>query len=199
MSCASPAVAPVAPAGLATAEPGASARRRPDGVLLEPAPVLPVAVSRAQAQGVLALREPAATDAVVELVLGFLDGWQHESLDALLALTSSDAGLLEGNDHGHAALVESWRQRLHAHDYARLSGAEIVRPERIERWEWDALGTPPNPGRPAGMRPGEVLVRAPIEVTRVAGERVFGDVMTLVVESQDGHLRIAAYGESDAP
>jgi hypothetical protein len=148
---------------------------------------------------VLALREPAGADAVVELVQAFVDGWTRESLDALLALTASDAGLLEGSDHGHAALVESWRQRLHAHEYVRLAGAEVVRPERIERWEWDELGVPPNPPRPAGMRPGELLVRAPLEITRIAGERVFGDVMTLVLRRQDGHLRIAAYAEGDAP
>ena len=56
------------------------------------------------------------------------------------ALATADAGLIDGPDHGHAALVESWRQRLRAHDYGRLASAEIVLPERIERWEWDELG-----------------------------------------------------------
>jgi hypothetical protein len=176
--------------------------RRPDGVVLDPPTVLsalPAASAHARAEGIVALREPSGADAVVDLVLGFLDGWAHESLDSLLALTTPDAGLLDGPDHGHATLVESWRQRMHAHDYARLAGAEIVRPERIERWEWDDLGPPPAPARPPEMRRGEVLVRAPLEVTRVAGERVFGDVLTLILRREDGKLRIAAYGESDAP
>jgi hypothetical protein len=173
--------------------------RRPDAVALDPAPALPAAAIRGPARGVVALREPAAEDAVNDLVQGFLDGWERGSLDALLALTALDAGLIDGPEHGHAALVESWRQRLRAHDYSRLAGAEVVRRERIERWEWDELGTPATPTRPAGMRPGEILVRAPLEITRIAGERVFGDVVTMVLRRQDGRLRIAAYGEGDAP
>jgi hypothetical protein len=156
-------------------------------------------VLHGEAQGVVSLREPAGQDAVVELVRAFLDAWQHESLETLLALSSPDAGLLEDPEHGHAALVESWRQRLHAHDYGRLATAEIVRPERIERWEWDELGAPSAPSRPSAMKPGELLVRAPLEVTRVGGERVFGDVVVMVVRRQDGRLRIAGYGEVDAP
>jgi len=167
-------------------------------VVLEPLPLSPPPVARGSARGVLALREPTGEDAVVELLRSFLEGWQHESLDALLALVAPDAGLLEGADHGHAALVDSWRQRLRAHDYGRLDGSDLVRPERIERWEWDELGMSQTPARPASMRPGDVFVRAPLEVTRVGGERVFGDVVVMILKRQNGHLRIAAYGENDA-
>jgi hypothetical protein len=186
---------------LAPGSGGASGRERPrapDGVVVDPSPLSPPAVVRGSARGVVALREPAGDDAVVELIQAFLDGWQHESLDALLALAAPDAGLIDGSDHGHAALVESWRQRLRAHDYGRLDGADLVRPERIERWEWDELGTPQSPPRPVAMHPGEVLVRAPLEVTRVGGERVFGDVVVMILKRQNGRLRIAAYGENDA-
>jgi hypothetical protein len=173
--------------------------REPDGVVLDAPPVLPAPRIRGSAQGVVSLREPSGQDAVVELVRAFVDGWQRASLDALLALTAPDAGLIDGPDHGHAALVESWRQRLRAHDYGRLAGAEVMLPERIERWEWDELGTPPRPTRPPTMRPGEILIRAPLEVTRIGGERVFGDVVVMVVRRQEGGLRIAGYGEVDAP
>jgi hypothetical protein len=47
------------------------------------------------------------------------------------------------------------------------------------------------------MRPGEILVRAPIDRTHVAGERLFGDVFVLVLRREDGELRIAAYGEME--
>jgi hypothetical protein len=179
------------PAALATA-------RAPDGVVIDPPPVLPAPLARSNAQGIVSLREPPAHDAVVELVRAFLDGWQRESLETLLGLSTPDAGLIDGPDRGHAALIESWRQRLRAHDYGRLAGAELVLPERIERWEWDELGTANRPARPSSMKPGEILVRAPLEVTRVAGERVFGDVVMLVLKRQDGGLRIAGYGEVDA-
>ena len=172
--------------------------RAPDGVMVDAPPVFPPPLARDSARGVVALREPPAQDAVVELVRTFLDGWQRESLETLLGLVAPDAGLIDGPDHGHSALVESWRQRMRAHDYGRLAGAEMVLPERIERWEWDELGTPPKPPRPSGMRPGELLVRAPLEVTRIAGERVFGDVMMMVLRRQEGGLRIAGYSEVDA-
>ena len=171
----------------------------PDGVVLDPVSLSPAPVTRGNALGIVSLREPVGEGAVVEFVQEVIDGWEHESLDALLALVAADAGLIDGSEHGHAALVESWRQRLRAHDYGRLEGAEIVRPERIERWEWDELGTPQTPPRPLGMKPGEILVRAPLEVSRVGGERVFGDVVVMVLRRQDGRLRIAAYGEVDAP
>jgi hypothetical protein len=174
-------------------------RRQPDGVLLDPGPLSPAPVARGDAQGIVALREPAGEDAVLELIEAFLEGWQRESLDALLSLTAPDAGLLDGPDHGHAALVESWRQRLRAHDYGRLEGADLVRPERIERWEYDELGSSRGPARPTAMRPGEVLLHAPLEITRVGGERVFGDVVVMILRRQSGHLRIAAYEETDGP
>jgi hypothetical protein len=167
-------------------------------VALDAPPLAPAPSARGNARGVVSLREPPGDDAVVELVEAFLDAWQRESLDGLLALTAPDAGLLDGAEHGHAALVESWRQRLRAHDYGRLEGEDLVRPERVERWEWDDLALPQAPSRPAAMRPGDVLVRAPLEVTRVGGERVFGDVIVMVLRRQTGHLRIAAYGENDA-
>jgi hypothetical protein len=165
---------------------------------MDPPPVLPAPLARSRAEGIVSLREPPTHDAVVELVRAFLDGWQRESLETLLGLSTPDAGLIDGPDRGHAALIESWRQRLRAHDYGRLAGAELVLPERIERWEWDELGAPNRPARPPAMKPGEILVRAPLEVTRVAGERVFGDVVMLVLKRQDGGLRISGYGEVDA-
>jgi hypothetical protein len=173
--------------------------RRPDAVVIDPPPLRPPPAVRSGAQGVVSLREPAGRDAVVELVQAFLDAWQRGSLDSLLALSASDAGLLDDPEHGHAALIESWRQRLRAHDYGRLPVAEIVRPDRIERWDWEELGTPATPSRPPVMVPGEILVRAPLEVTRLGGEKVFGDVVVMILRRQEGRLRIAAYGEADAP
>jgi hypothetical protein len=173
--------------------------RRPDAVVLEPPTALPTPVSRADARGVVSLRQPLAGDAVVDLVQSFVDAWQRESLDALAAMLASDAGPIDGRIRGRGALVEAWRQRLHAHEYARLANSEVVRPERIARWDRDDLGAPDAPAPPPDMRPGEIYVRAPLEVTRVAGERLFGDVMVMVLRAEDGKLKIAAYGEVDAP
>jgi hypothetical protein len=192
--------------GGSLAEPGgpvpessAAPPRRPDAVVIDPPPLRPAPAVRSSARGVVSLREPAGQDAVLELVQAVLDAWQRGSLDSLLALSASDAGLLDDPEHGHAALIESWRQRLRAHDYGRLPVAEVVRADRIERWDWDELGTAATPSRPPVMMPGEILVRAPLEVTRIAGEKVFGDFMVMILRREEGRLRIAAYGEADAP
>lgn len=146
-------------------------------------------------RAVVSLREPPDRGSVANLVQSFFDAWQGASLDSLVAFLASDAGPLEARSRGRAALAELWRQRLQAHDYARLLGVELVRPERIERWTWDELDTPQAPPRPPDMQPGEIYVRVPIEVTHVGGERLFGDVAVLLLRRAGGELRIASYGE----
>ena len=187
-------------APLATGLPSSSAEpppRRPDGVVLEPPAALPGPTRRADANGVVALREPLSSDLVAEVVEAMADAWERGQLEELVALLATDAGPLDGRTRGRTALVESWRQRLRAHDYARLVNVEIVRRDRIAHWEWDELGGPDSPARPRDMRPGEILVRAPIEVTHFGGERLFGDAMVLIVRPEDRKLKVVAYGEVD--
>jgi len=189
-----------APAGIeAPSASGAQPPRRPDGVVLEPPPSIPTPVTRALAGGVIALREPLGGDAVRELVSSLVDAWEHESLDGLTALLAADAGPIESRARGRSALIESWRQRMHAHEYGRLSGVELVRPERIERYDWDDLAGADAPARPPEMRPDELYVRVPLQTTRVAGELFFQDVILLLLRREEGRYRISAYGEVDAP
>ena len=169
--------------------------RRPDAVVVEPPEAIPAPVARAEAQGVVTLREPLAADAVREIVEQLMDAWKKQSLEALVALLTSDAGPIEGRGHGRGPLVEAWRQRLRTHEYSRLTGMEIVRLDRIERWTYDELGSSDAPARPAEMRPGEIYVRVPFEVTHLGNEKLFEDVLELVLRREEGHYRIAAYGE----
>jgi hypothetical protein len=170
--------------------------RRPDGVVLEPPAAIPAPASVASAGGVVALREPLTADAVTVLVESFVDAWSHQALDALVAMLAADAGPLEARGRGRSVLVEGWRQRLHAHEYERLAGVEVVRPERIQRWSWEDLAATDTDR--ADVRPGELLVRAPVEVATVGGDRLFGDVLTMVLRVEDGKYKIVAYGETDA-
>lgn len=172
-------------------EPRPSGVRHPDGIALEPPAALPKPVERAAARGVVSLREPVDRAAVARLVQSFFDAWQGASLNALVALLTSDAAPIDGR----GALPDLWRQRLQAHDYGRLAGLELFRAERIERWTWDELDAPFAPARPVEMQPDEVYVRVPVEVTHVGGERLFGDVAVLVLRREGGELRIASYGE----
>jgi len=173
--------------------------RQPDGVVVEPPAALPAIAVHARAQGVVALREPAGDEVVTNLVAELIEAWQHESVESLSALLASDAGPLGARARGRAALVEGWRTRLRAHPYNRLAEVDLVRPERIERWEYDDLGGPEAPARPPEMRPGEIYVRVPLETTRISGEKFFDDVIVLIVRREEGKYRIAAYGEVAAP
>jgi hypothetical protein len=123
--------------------------------------------------------------------------WQRGSLEALVALLTLDAGPMGARARGRGPLVEGWRQRLRAHEYARTAGLELVRPERIERWTWDELGAPGAPARPADMRPDELYVRVPVEVTQIAGEKLFDEVIVLELRREEGRYKIAAYGEAE--
>ncbi|HXX67306.1 MAG TPA: hypothetical protein VEK07_09000 [Polyangiaceae bacterium] len=163
--------------------------------MLEPSAALPAPIERGGTQTIMSLREPEDRASVAQLVQAFFEAWQDASLDALLALLAPDAGPLEGRSRGRGALAELWRQRLQAHEYSRLLGVELVRPERIARWTWDQLEAPLAPARPVDMQPGEVYVRVPIEATHIGGERLFGDVAVMVLRRVGGGLRIASYGE----
>jgi hypothetical protein len=158
---------------------------------------MPPVAGVAPARGVVTLRVPVNDDAVLALVQALVDAWQRESLDALLGLLTPDAQNLEAHGRGGTSLSDGWRARLQAHEYRRLAGIELVRPARIRRWDYDDLGAKGAPSRPPEMRRGDLLVRVPVEVTHVAGEKLFGDVMTLVLRPEGVRLRVAAYGESD--
>jgi hypothetical protein len=178
-------------AGTSSAEPP----RRPDGVVLEPPPAIPQAVTIAEARGVVALRPSLSGDAIRDCVRDLLDAWQRGSLDGLSELLTSDAGPLEARARGPGALVEAWRQRLRAHEYRRLEGLDLVRPDRVEHYAFDELGGPDAPARPTEMHPDEIYVRVPLEVTQVAGEKLFEGTIVLLVRGEHGKARITAYGE----
>lgn len=182
-------------------EDGATAPppRRPDGVVVEPPAAMPNPAERAESRGVIALREPLGGDAVRDVVLAILDAWQHESLDQMVELLANDAGPIEARSRGRSPLIESWRQRLRAHEYGRLAGVTLVRVERIERYGWEDLSAPDTPVRPPEMHPEELYVRLPLEVTRGSGERLFGDMILLLLRREEGKYKIVAYGETDGP
>jgi hypothetical protein len=141
------------------------------------------------------LREPLAEQALRRCITLMLQAWEEKSVDHLRELLTPDAGPIDNRPGGRKALEESWRQRMHSHEYERLAGVELVRFERVEHWEWETLGAADAPERPADMHPGEIYVRIPLEVTVVAGEKLFDDEILLLVRPDGSRYRIAAYGE----
>ena len=170
------------------------AARRPDAVALDPPIATPAVVSHAGAGGVVALRVPVSREAVAGLLRSFFDAWARESIDDLVALLVADAGPIEARSRGSRVLVDGWRQRMRSHEYGRILGVQMIRSDRIERWEPDELGSAGAPAR-IDAHPGEIAVRVPVEVPQVAGDRLFGDAVVMLLRPDPGGLRIAAYGE----
>jgi hypothetical protein len=169
--------------------------RHPDGVLIEPPSPIPVAGDRAEARGVVALREPLPDEAVQSIVTQYLRGWTGESLDTLEQLLTADAVSLDTAHQSRAQLREAWRTRMQTLDFKKLAGVQVARLDRIERFEFADLGAPGAPPRPPEMHPGDVLARVPIASARVGAEQLFPDVLVLLLRREEGRYRIAGVGE----
>ncbi len=172
------------------------AQRHPDGVLIEPPAPIPVAADRAEARGVVALREPLPDEAVQSLVTQYLRAWTSESIDTLEQLLTPDAVSLDAAHQTRVQLREAWRTRMQNLDYKKLAGVQVARIDRIERLEFADLGAPGAPSRPPEMHPGDVLARVPIVSARVGSEQLFPDLLVLLLRRENGRYRIAGVGEA---
>jgi hypothetical protein len=194
VGCGGGAARDVEPAAPSQAAP---AHRRPDAVVIEPAAALPSAAATASALGVVLLRAPLDTTRVTDLVESFLGAWERSALDGMEGLLTPDAGPIEARARGKNALLEGWRQRMRAHEYAKLSGVELIRPERIERRTREELAGRGLRKLVEQMLPDDVFVRVPLEVTSVGGDKLFQEYLLLILRPEDRGFRIAAYGESE--
>lgn len=169
--------------------------RRPDGVVVEPAPALPVATERAPSNGVVVLREPLGDDAVVAVVRAMFRAFAHEDREALAALLTADAAPLgAGHVGARGALLDQWSARLRSMDYGLLEGLEVARLDRMERRTYADLAAGGG-DRPSMMRPGDLLVRVPVATPRAGAEPLFGDVVVLLLRREGAAFKIAGEGE----
>ncbi|MBX3261414.1 MAG: hypothetical protein KF782_17145 [Labilithrix sp.] len=169
--------------------------RRPDGVALEPPPAMPPPADRAEARGVVALREPLADKDVEEVVQAYIRAFEREDDQALVQLVAQEAASLGRAGSSRQQLIDVWRTKMKSFEYQRLAGLEVARVSQMERHTYETLGGPDTPERPAEMRPGDLYVRVPITTPRVGSEQLFGDVLVLLLRREDGRLKIA--GQAD--
>lgn len=171
------------------------APRRPDGVALDAPPALPSASYRAEARGVVGLREPLAEADVEDIVRAYLRGFEREDEQALASLLTDDATSLARPGSSRQQLIEIWRTKMKAFEYQRIAGHEIAHLSEIERHTYDTLGSGGSPARPPSMRPGDIYVRVPLSAPRSGSDQLFGDVLVLLLRREDGRLKIA--GQAD--
>ena len=172
--------------------------RRPDGVAMDPPAAMPGTTDRAEARGMVALREPLADRDVEDVVRAYVRNFEREDEPALVQLLAQDAAPL-GRVGTRQQLIETWRMKLKSFEYQRLAGLEIARLSRLERHTYETLGLPGAPARPGEMRPGDVYVRVPIATPRVGSEQLFGDVLVLLLRREDGRLKIAGQADETGP
>jgi len=190
-------------AALDTALDVKDATRKPDGVLLEPAPAVPPAEENGKAQdGVIALRQPISDEQIGELARDYVHSYATNA--AVQTLLTDDAVLFGDNGRStpKAALVRWVQERWQAHipDY-RAFHKDIVRLEKLERWAHDDLGPHTDPPRPSEMRHGDVFTRIPLDPSpSSAGDPLFHNTLVLLVRrGADRKLKIAGLAETDTP
>jgi hypothetical protein len=187
-------VACVGGGALETATELPTTPRRPDGVVLEPPPAMPLPADRAPASGIVALREPLADKDIEDVVRAYVRAFEREDLDALVQLLAQEASPL-GRAGSKNQLVDLWRTKMKNFEYQRLAGVEVARVAQIEKYGYEALGASGAPQRPAEMKPGDLYVRVPIATPRVGTDQLFGDVLVLLLRREDARLKIA--GQAD--
>jgi hypothetical protein len=156
---------------------------------------MPPASDRADARGIVALREPLADKDVEDIVRAYIRGFEREDDQALVQLLTQDAVILNRPGSNRQGLIDTWRTKLKSFEYQRLAGLEVARISLIERHTYETLGGPGALPRPPEMRPGDVYVRVPIATPRLGSEQLFGDVLVLLLRREDGRLKIA--GQAD--
>lgn len=187
--------------GCASAAPletrtGAEAKRKPDGVLVEPSPAIPVAVEHARASGVVSLKPPLSIEDVRAVTKQLMHGFENEQIELIQPLLLSDAIDLFAH-WGREQIIQKLRERFQRLDYTKMRGLEVAHLERAELREYEDLPAAGPHGRPPEMMPGDVVVRIPMTAPLVGGERLFEDVLVLMLRRDaHGQLKIAGIGET---
>jgi uncharacterized protein (DUF1684 family) len=174
--------------------------RQPDGVVLDSEPGFPTGAPRAAAVGVVALKEPIS-DAVVRTAgESFFAAFTSHDPDAIDAILSHAARLLDAHGGSSFAVVRDELRRRVA--TFKAAGVRSVNIDSFERFDYDDLGDSSARPRPDEMRPGDVLARLRVTVPHTGGDRLFGDVVVLLFrkeESTDGpgqsRLRVVGFDE----
>ncbi len=176
---------------------GAELKRKPDGVLLEPSPAVPTAVEHAEARGVVALKPPLSIEDVRALVKQLMRGFENEQIDVINQLLLPD--VTDFFTHVTLAQIQQrLRERFQKLDYVRMRGIEVAHLERAELREYDDLPPAGPRSRPPEMNPGDILVRIPMTAPLSNGERLFDDVLVLMLRRDaKAQLKIASMGETN--
>ena len=176
---------------------GAEIKRKPDGVLLEPSPAVPTPVEHADARGVVALKLPLSIEDVRTVVKTLMKGYENEQFEVINQLLLPE--VVDPFKHLNLAQIRSEVSSKFQHlEFQKMRGMEVAHLERAELREYDDLITTGPRSRPPEMTPGDILVRIPMTAPLSQGERLFDDVLVLILRRDaKAQLKIATMGETN--
>ena len=190
------------PGGLVTASEVPKKPRQPDGVLVDPSPAVPPALLHAPAKGVINLAEPTSNETLFGLVTTFFTAFQRRDRHLIEEVLSADAvGLDPAQHQNRQAMVQDWDVRMRSHDYSLVKASDLARVERMERFEYEDMGVSSSYPRPPEMRPGDVLIRVPVTapLDPKSGDKLFHDLLILMIRPDGEKLTLAGIAEVDTP
>lgn len=191
-------------------------KRRPDGVAVDPLESPPAAVDVAEASsGVVSLRAPLGVDAARATVSAFFEAVGNEDGEALMKLLSMDAVWVNPTSRAREPAYSIFSRRFGRLDYGAVAGVKFWGDEHVLEGEdavraWAQLvpaAAPPGAGvaQPAAassplfldtLDQGDVLVRAPINITRGSGAAsLFGAEVALVLRRDEDRYVIRRLAE----
>ena len=175
----------------------ATARRRPDGVAIDPISAPPAARDRASTtEGLVTLRTPLGADRAIAAVEELFHKIVIEDGEGLEALFTRDATAVTGaaptGSPQPPSAVLLWQGRFRKLDYTRLAGEPIYRGAELQIFRADdTVERLPHPAvHPEALGEGDVVVRVPILITRVGADRLFGDEVVLWMRRDGDRYRI---------
>ncbi len=167
--------------------------RRPDGVVVDPSPQLPVALETADPGAALVALKPPLPDKIARsVVAAFFHAVVTEDIDELSRLVTTDATTPVKARGGALGIADMWRSRLRQFRYRTLASDMLYQESDVEVYRYEDLETlvPGRPFRPPEMARTDVLLRVPMLVVRTGSDRVFGDELLFLLRREKGRYRI---------
>jgi hypothetical protein len=181
--------------GFATAGALDAARRKPDGVAVDPTGAPPRARESAYASDrLVTLRTPLGADRAVDTVSELFRKIMIEDSDGLEALFTREATASTGASGASATplAVLWWQQRFRRLDYTRLAGEPIFREAELEIYRAeDEIDAPTHAAiRLETLGETDVVIRLPILTSHAGADRLFGDEMIFWLRREGDRYKI---------
>jgi hypothetical protein len=180
--------------------------RQPDGVLVEPPPVLPEAEDRGSASSaVVSLRPPMSDEQITSVVKAYVRALEDAAIEPMMQLFLSEAALMNvAQGTPRQTVRQYFNERFHPqggrgpNPFAGLRGLIVPQLEKLERWDYRELSRTTEPVRPQEMRDGDLLVRLPITAPLgPMGEHLVGDFLYLLFRRDQDAKKVGLAGVAE--